>query len=89
MPQRLFDTSPPLPIYEHPDTASNFCNMAYDNFNPMLQQARKYSILSCCLKGTKTIDSPSHFVFATEARSQSSWAGSYKTHSELWCSSIG
>jgi hypothetical protein len=44
--------------------------MAYDNFNPMLQQARIFSILSRCLKGTKIINSPSHFVLADNLRGE-------------------
>jgi hypothetical protein len=61
---------------------------AYDNFNPMLQHARKYSILSHRLIGNKTFNSPSHLSSLTtsEARSKSSWAGSCKT---WWCASIG
>jgi hypothetical protein len=61
--------------------------MAYDNFNPMLQQARKYSILSCCLKGTKTS------LTTSEARSQSSVLGAScrlaqisQLRVPIWCS---
>jgi hypothetical protein len=41
-----------------------FFNMAYDNFNPMLQQARKYFIFTSRFSGTNG------------TRSQSFWAGS-------------
>jgi hypothetical protein len=54
-----------------PNMQQFFFNMAYDNYNPMLQQARIYSILSCCFKGTKTINSPSHLVLADNLRGPS------------------
>jgi hypothetical protein len=41
-------------------------NMAYDNFNRMLLQA----ILSRYLKGTKTINSLSHFFLADNLRGE-------------------
>jgi hypothetical protein len=51
--------------------------MAYDNFSPMLQQARKYSISPTALKVPKALIAQLTLssLTASEARSLFSWAG--------------